>query len=153
MANTYKRHIAKTVTWRVIGTIDTIILSWIITGNPYTGMKIGFSEVITKMVLYYFHERIWFNIKAGVTKNGDSRKRHIAKTITWRCVGTIDTMLLAWWISGNPFTGLKIGAVELITKMILYYLHERAWYKYDFGLQQRRSKKLKKDKELHYSDE
>ena len=116
-------------------------------------MKIGFSEVITKMVLYYLHERIWFNIKAGVTKNGDSRKRHIAKTITWRCVGTLDTMLLAWWISGNPLIGLKIGGVELVTKMVLYYLHERAWYKYDYGLKQRRSKKLKKEEELKYTDE
>ena len=153
MASTHKRHIAKAITWRVVGTIDTIVLSWIITGNPYTGMKIGFSEVITKMLLYYFHERIWFNIKAGVTKNGDSRKRHIAKTVTWRCVGTLDTMLLAWWISGNPFIGMKIGAIELVTKMILYYLHERAWYKYDYGLQQRRSKELKKEKELHYNNE
>jgi uncharacterized membrane protein len=155
LASTHKRHIAKAITWRVIGTLDTIILSWIITGNPYTGMKIGFSEVITKMVLYYLHERIWFNIKAGVTKNGDSRKRHIAKTITWRCLGTLDTMLLAWWISGNPLTGLKIGGIELVTKMILYYLHERAWYKYDYGLQQRRSKELveKKEKELNYTDE
>ena len=155
MASTHKRHIAKAITWRVIGTLDTIILSWIITGNPYTGMKIGFSEVITKMLLYYLHERIWFNIKAGVTKNGDSRKRHIAKTITWRCVGTLDTMLLAWWISGNPLTGLKIGGIELVSKMILYYLHERAWYKYDYGLQQRRSKELvvKKEKELNYTDE
>lgn len=152
MASTHKRHIAKAVTWRVVGTIDTIVLSWIITGSPYTGMKIGFSEVITKMVLYYLHERIWFNIKAGVTRHGDSRKRHIAKTFTWRCVGTLDTMLLAWWISGNPLTGLKIGGIELVTKMVLYYLHERAWYKYDYGLQQRRSREKKK-KELNYTDE
>ena len=152
MSKTYKRHIAKTITWRIVGTIDTILLSWLVTGNPYTGLKIGFSEVITKMLLYYLHERIWFNVKAGVTKNGDSRKRHIAKTITWRAVGTLDTMLLAWWISGNPFTGLKIGMIEVVTKMILYYFHERAWYKYDFGLQERRNKAFKK-KELDYKNE
>ena len=143
MASTYKRHSAKSVTWRIIGTIDTIVVSWFVTGNPYTGLKIGLSEVLTKMLLYYLHERIWFGIKAGVTKNGDSRKRHIAKTITWRCVGTVDTMMLAWWISGDPFTGLKIGGIEVVTKMILYYLHERAWYKYDFGLKQRRNRELK----------
>jgi uncharacterized membrane protein len=141
MQSSHKRHIAKAVTWRVIGTIDTIVLSWFITGNPYTGLKIGFSEVATKMLLYYFHERIWFRIKAGITKDGDSKKRHLAKTFSWRVVGTIDTMLLAWWISGDPFTGLKIGGVELVTKMLLYYLHERAWYKIDFGLEQRRRNK------------
>ncbi len=141
MAETYERHIAKSITWRIVGTIDTILLSWLITENPYTGLKIGFSEVVTKMLLYFLHERIWFKIKAGVTKHGDNRKRHIAKTITWRIVGTIDTMVLAWWISGNPLTGLKIGMFEVVTKMILYYFHERAWYKFDYGLDKRRSEK------------
>jgi uncharacterized membrane protein len=155
MRPSHKRHIAKSVTWRIVGTVDTILLSWLITGNPYTGLKIGFSEVVTKMFLYYLHERIWFNVKMGVTENGDSKKRHIAKTVTWRMVGTIDTMILAWWISGNPLTGLKIGAVEVVTKMILYYLHERTWYKIDFGLKVRREKKrqLARDKELKYSNE
>lgn len=135
----YKRHIAKTITWRIVGTIDTIILSWIISGNPFTGLKIGFAEVITKMVLYYLHERAWFKI--NLSKDGkilESRKRHIAKTITWRCIGTLDTMLLAWIISGNPLTGLKIGFAEVITKMLLYYLHERTWYKLNYGLNERR---------------
>ncbi|WP_083644389.1 DUF2061 domain-containing protein [Christiangramia flava] len=153
MPKSYKRHIAKSITWRIVGTIDTIVLSWIVTGSPVTGLKIGFSEVATKMVLYYLHERIWFNIKAGVTKNGDSRKRHLAKTVTWRVIGTMDTMVLAWIISGNPLTGLKIGGIELVTKMALYYLHERAWYKFDYGLQQRRKKELKEKKALQYTDE
>ncbi len=134
-----KRHIAKTITWRIVGTIDTIILSWIISGDPLVGLKIGAAEVITKMLLYYFHERVWFKI--NLTKDGrvlESKKRHIAKTVTWRFIGTMDTMLLAWIISGNPLTGLKIGFAEVITKMILYYLHERVWYKMDYGLEQRK---------------
>ena len=66
------------------------------------------------------------------------RKRHIAKTITWRIVGTTDTMLLGWLISGNPLIGLKIGLLELITKMVLYYFHERIWYKSNFGVNRRK---------------
>jgi uncharacterized membrane protein len=63
----YKRHIAKTVSWRIIGTLDTIILSWIITGNLKMGMAIGGVEVITKMVLYFLHERIWYKFsKFGI---------------------------------------------------------------------------------------
>jgi uncharacterized membrane protein len=127
--NTYKRHIAKTVTWRLVGTLDTIIISGIVSGNPFTGLKIGFSEVLTKMVLYFLHERLWFKIAIP-----ESRKRHILKTISWRMVGTVDTILISWLISGNPLTGLKIGMVEVVTKMILYYLHERMWYKINFGL-------------------
>ncbi len=140
MAKAYKRHIAKTVTWRIVGTIDTILLAWLISGNPYTGMQIGLAEVVTKMFLYYLHERVWFNIKTGVTKKGASKKRHIAKTLTWRAVGTIDTMILAWIISGDPMVGLQVGGAEVVTKMILYYFHERAWYRIDYGLNKRRKK-------------
>ena len=136
----HKRHLAKTITWRLVGTLDTILLSWLISGNPLTGLKIGFSEVLTKMILYYFHERIWFNI--GIP---DSRKRHIIKTVTWRIVGTLDTILLSWLISGDPLIGLKIGMAEVVTKMALYYFHERAWYRVNFGLEKsEREKKWKK---------
>jgi len=58
------------------------------------------------------------------------RIRHILKSITWRLVGTIDTVLLGWLITGNLELGLKIGGVEVVTKMVLYYFHERIWYKY-----------------------
>ena len=62
---------------------------------------------------------------------------HILKTITWRIIGTIDTVILGWAISGNPTTGLSIGGLELVTKMVLYYLHERVWYKIDFGIKRK----------------
>ncbi len=130
---------AKTITWRMVGTLDTILLSFIITGNPLMGVKIGITEVLTKMLLYYVHERVWFRI--NLSKSGrsrESRKRHLAKTITWRGVGTVDTMLLSWLITGNPLVGLKIGFAELLTKMILYYLHERVWYRIDYGLPHRK---------------
>lgn len=136
--NSRKRHIAKAITWRIVGTLDTILLSWFISGNPLTGLKIGFAEVLTKMVLYYFHERVWFRAKVN-----DSRKRHILKSISWRILGTLDTMTLAWIITGDPYTGLKIGATEVLTKMVLYYLHERAWYRVNFGLDNRKSKQIK----------
>ena len=63
-----------------------------------------------------------------------SQKRHILKTITWRVVGTLDTIILSWFITGNPITGVKIGGLELFSKMVLYYAHERVWYKSNFGI-------------------
>ncbi|TXK78522.1 DUF2061 domain-containing protein [Mesonia sp. K4-1] len=131
----HKRHIAKAITWRCVGTIDTIILSWVMTGNPFTGLKIGFSETITKMLLYYAHERVWIRVNLDKNKElKESRLRHIIKTITWRLIGTIDTILLSWLISGDIITGLKIGGAELATKPILYYLHERVWYRSNYGI-------------------
>ncbi|MFM1878042.1 MAG: hypothetical protein RLZZ241_908 [Bacteroidota bacterium] len=126
---TYKRHIAKTLTWRAVGTLDTIFISWLVSGNPLTGLKIGFSEVFTKMLLYFLHERFWFKVAMP-----DSKSRHLLKTLSWRAVGTLDTIFISWIISGNPLIGLKIGLMEVITKMLLYYLHERIWYKLNFGL-------------------
>ncbi len=119
----------------MVGTIDTMLLSWLISGDPMIGVKVGFAEVMTKILLYYLHERAWFKInlsKEGILR--ESRKRHLAKTVSWRMVGTIDTMILAWIITGNPLTGLKIGLSEVLTKMTLYYLHERVWYKVRYGL-------------------
>jgi uncharacterized membrane protein len=63
-----------------------------------------------------------------------SFKRHIAKTLTWRVVGTIDTMILGWLVSGDPMIGITIGSFEVVTKMILYFIHERVWYKIGFGV-------------------
>ena len=68
-----------------------------------------------------------------------SVKRHVAKTITWRTVGTLDTMIIGWLITGDAMTGLKIGGIEVITKMILYYFHERIWFKINLGLPYRKT--------------
>ena len=64
-----KRHLAKTLTWRVVATTDTFVLAWLITGKiDWAGMIAGF-EVATKMILYYYHERVWYKYsKFGVNK-------------------------------------------------------------------------------------
>lgn len=65
-----------------------------------------------------------------------SYKRHLIKTITWRILGTLDTIIISWVITGSAAIGAAIGGVEVFTKMILYFLHERAWYKFsDFGIE------------------
>ena len=59
------RSIVKSVSWRIVGTLDTIIISWIITGKVAMALTIGSIELLTKMVLYFFHERLWNIIKWG----------------------------------------------------------------------------------------
>ena len=63
-----------------------------------------------------------------------SKTRSILKTISWRIVGTLATMALGWIITGSPLVGLKIGGLELITKFILYYFHERLWLRSKYGI-------------------
>jgi adenylylsulfate kinase len=59
------RSIAKAVSWRTLGTLDTFVLSWIITGQIHLAMAIGGVEVFTKMALYWFHERAWNRVTWG----------------------------------------------------------------------------------------
>ncbi len=64
-------------------------------------------------------------------------KRHIAKTVTWRIIGTLDTIIISGLITGSWAVGLAIGGIETISKMVLYFLHERLWYKFSkFGIKQ-----------------
>ncbi len=60
-----KRSLVKTISWRIIGTLDTVLISWLITGTLTIAFTIGAIELVTKMVLYFFHERIWNTIKWG----------------------------------------------------------------------------------------
>lgn len=59
--------------------------------------------------------------------------RSILKAISWRTTGTIDTMVVAYIVTGNLTAAASIGLVEVVTKMVLYYLHERAWVHLPFG--------------------
>lgn len=62
---TKRRSIVKAITWRTLGTIDTIVIAYLLTGEIKTALSIGGIEVFTKMILYFFHERIWNMIKWG----------------------------------------------------------------------------------------
>ena len=63
------------------------------------------------------------------------RKRHIAKTVSYRIISTLVGFLLMWLISGSIKIGAAFGVAELIYKPIQYYIHERVWYKFiKFGL-------------------
>jgi len=68
-----------------------------------------------------------------------SKTRSILKTLSWRIVGTLDTMFLGWLITGDLTVGLKIGALELFTKFALYYVHERIWVKSNWGNKKKKS--------------
>jgi uncharacterized membrane protein len=63
----------------------------------------------------------------------DSHKRSIAKTISWRIVATTTTIAAVFIFTGNLTLSIGVGAVEMIAKLIFYYLHERAWNRVKWG--------------------
>lgn len=64
-----------------------------------------------------------------------SKKRHIAKTVSYRIISTLIGFVIMWAVSGSVKVGAAFGVAELVYKPIQYYIHERIWYKYiKFGL-------------------
>lgn len=69
--------------------------------------------------------------KIKVTR--DKPIKSVVKSITWRIVGTADTIAISYFMTGKFTLALSIGGIEVFTKMILYYLHERAWTRLHWG--------------------
>jgi len=65
MKENKSRSIGKSISWRVLASCDTILISYLITGSFAIAATIGSIEVLTKMVLYYFHERVWNRMEFG----------------------------------------------------------------------------------------
>lgn len=137
LQESHSRSIAKTVSWRMTGTTDTILIAYFFTGHIAEAVSIGASELVTKMLLYYFHERIWQKITFGTKTEGyRSHVRSVGKGVSWRIIGTMDTMMLSYFVTGRMDLAFGIGSVEVFTKLALYYIHERVWQKISFGKQQ-----------------
>ena len=62
----HSRSFVKALSWRVLGSLDTFGLSWLFTGSAGAAGAIASTEVLTKMVLYYLHERAWSSINWGI---------------------------------------------------------------------------------------
>ena len=60
-------------------------------------------------------------------------QRSAAKAITWRVAATFDTFIISWLITGRLEWATAIAGVEVMTKVLLYYLHERAWTRITWG--------------------
>ena len=77
-----------------------------------------------------------------MTENKIEIKRHIGKAISYRFLGTLQTIIISYIFTGNFVISSSIGIVELCVKPLIYFLHERAWYKWiKFGVVTEKSKK------------
>ncbi len=61
------------------------------------------------------------------TENSDSQGKSMVKAISWRIIGTMDTILISWLLTGTLSVALSIGSIEVFSKFFLYYGHERIW--------------------------
>jgi uncharacterized membrane protein len=63
----------------------------------------------------------------------DTHSRSFVKALSWRATGTVDTMIISLVVTGSIKLAATIGLTEVVTKSLLYYLHERAWLKIPYG--------------------
>ncbi len=84
--------------------------------------------------------------------NHDNVRRSIIKTLTWRILASIDTFLIAWIITQNPVAGATIAGIEVVTKIVFYYFHERAWSHVNFGAMSHPDSPAFIEKQLHKAE-
>ena len=151
------RSVGKAISWRAVGTLDTLVISYFLITylGPLLGLDIAedgealqtasyiaITEVATKLVFYFLHERAWNAVRWGQSlgpagRRRDSFGRTTIKTVSWRTIASLDTVALAWFYTGNIGTALSIGGLEIFSKMLLYFVHERVWARLPFGVTKR----------------
>lgn len=124
------RSLIKSFTWRIVAIIDTVLVVMAITCffdqcSIEEAFAIGALEFGFKFIVYYAHERIWQRISMS---HREDKTRTLFKTISWRVVATIMTFIIAGAILKDANgLALTIALIEIITKTVLYYIHERVW--------------------------
>jgi len=129
---THARSVAKAASWRAVGTLDTFLWSLIVTGKPFNAGAIASMETVTKIALFYLHDRVWHLIPW----RRESRRRSAVMAVTWRMVGSADTFLLSWLVTGKVHQAMVIATAEALTKIGLFYGHERIWRRIPWGFRQ-----------------
>lgn len=130
------RSILKGISWRIVATVDTILVVLLITCffdqcSLDNAIKIGGYEFLLKLAIYYFHERIWLRI---LNKQASTNSEILKKAISWRLVATSTTFIISGIIlQGFNEVALFIALTELFTKFVLYYIHEKLWLKLPLG--------------------
>ena len=66
--DSHYRSLAKALSWRVVATIITMIVAWVVTGHMEFALKIGLADTLIKFFTFYGHERIWNRIRFGLKK-------------------------------------------------------------------------------------
>lgn len=98
--------------------------------DPVTRDTVGMGMVIeSPEVKQTFMEKLFIQ-----QSNGETHARSLAKAVSWRILGSLDTFLLSWFFTASAKAAVAISATEVVTKIFLYYGHERVWAKIKFGL-------------------
>lgn len=120
IGNDRKRHILKTISYRIIQFFVTSFIGWILTGSIHFGLGLGVIETIIKAIVYYFHERVWFKFirfKKPIIKSKNIHPKQLGESKEERSV-QLDQKPIVLWFTGLSGSGKSIIAEE--TDKILF---------------------------------
>lgn len=148
------RSVLKSLSWRCVAIVDTILIVLILSClfgqcSLEQAFSIAALEFGFKFFVYYLHERIWQRI--DVTHRV-AKIHTLYKTISWRIVATIMTLIIAGSILGDTnVLALAIALTEVVTKTVFYYIHERLWLTLPLGRIRKLFYERRRSKEHHNS--
>lgn len=123
-----KRSFVKSLSWRLLSTVATILIGLFLLGSLGPALTIGLTDFIFKTLIHYMHERIWNRIQWKREQNGNEAVlRTFVKTASWRLAGTSISILAAFAVTHDLTTAAQLGLIDAITLTLLYFIHERLW--------------------------
>ncbi|GBG24493.1 Hypothetical Protein FCC1311_007112 [Hondaea fermentalgiana] len=118
----------KGVTFRVLATLTTVIVSYVVTGAMTTALKIGPLDFVLKLAVFYAHERIWLQPRLQAVP-----RRSLAKMWSWKAIALSMTVGTTIAVTGRADLALKLGPLDFFLKLFLFYAHERIWDAIPYG--------------------
>lgn len=142
LRESHLRSVLKGLSWRLLATATTIALAGAFINDWAKAFAIGGAEFFLKLLLYYGHERLWQLAPPGSVVHAlrhetrsdlaaavyrESRLRSALKATSWRVVATATTMALTFGATSDLSVAGWVGGLEAVSKIVLYYAHERTW--------------------------
>ncbi len=136
------RSFLKAISWRLIGSITVVIISYLYTGAIDLSLSIGFIDIFSNIFLYFLHERTWNFFDWGQSKKNhkytrDSTNRSIIKALTWRITASSYLVAVIYLLGEELNTSLVIAITDALVNIVEYYFHERAWNRVEWGTETR----------------
>ena len=139
MKVTKNRSLIKSISYRVIGFVNTFLISFLVINDGVNEKTIKYSlylallVLIIKAITYYLHERFWNIFDFGRLNITVSKMRSILKALTWRIAASTITLISAILITSNLEWTKSIVIYEFINGILIYYVHERIWNRLNWG--------------------
>ena len=139
MKVTKNRSLIKSISYRVIGFVNTFLISFLVINDGVNEKTFKYSLYLALLVLfvkaitYYLHERFWNIFDFGRLNKTVNKMRSFFKALTWRIAASTITLISAILITSNLDWTKSIVIYEFINGILIYYVHERIWNRVNWG--------------------